>query len=249
MRLNGLLIAFLFSFFFIIFSAGNLLAQDNISDTAFYQKALVNASAVYHQSFGSQSALYNGNKYSQYPYKFKGGHQFFHSIEPVIGAVVYDGIRYDSILMQYDEISDVLVILGPRNWIQLLNGRVERFNLYNSNFVWLEKDSMRNTLDRTGFYNVLYTGQTSLLKKQIKLSREEISSNLEVLHFADEKDHYYIVQHNTYYPVKRKKDLYKIFGDQKKAVQRFVKTNHLNFRKNREAMLTAATAYYDNLKK
>jgi hypothetical protein len=30
-----------------------------------------------------------------------------------IGSVTYDGIRYDSVLMQYDEIADILVVRNP----------------------------------------------------------------------------------------------------------------------------------------
>ncbi|MEO6720837.1 MAG: hypothetical protein ABIN67_10730 [Ferruginibacter sp.] len=246
---NGFSLGFLLSCSILLFSPNQMRAQDTISDTTFYQEVLANTMAVYHKAFGIQSGLYNGSKYKQYPFKFQDGHQFFNSIAPAIGAIVYDGIKYDSILMQYDEISDVVTIIGPINWIQLLNGKVERFNLYNSNFVWLEKDSMRTTLDKTGFYNVLYNGRISLLKKEIKTIREQISMNSELTRFADAKVHYYIQQNGKFYPIKTRKDFYRIFGERKKEVQRFVKENHLNFRKNREEMLIQATAYYDNLKK
>lgn len=239
----------LFSCSILFFSPNQMRAQGTASDTSFYQQALLNTMAVYHKAFGIQSALYNGSKYKQYPFKFSDGHQFFHSITPATGSIVYDGVKYDSVLMQYDEISDVLIIIGPGDWIQLLNGKVERFNLYNSNFVWLEKDSVRTSLNRTGFYNILYNGKTSLLKKEIKTIREEMTMRSEINRFADPKVHYYIEQNGEFYPIKSRKDLYRIFGDQKKDVQRFVKANRLNFRKNREEMLTSATAYYDNLKK
>ncbi|MEO6733019.1 MAG: hypothetical protein ABIN01_17475 [Ferruginibacter sp.] len=249
MRSNGFLLSFLLSYCILLFSPNKMLAQGTVSDTSFYQEALVNTMAVYHKAFGSQSALYNGSKYKQYPFKFTDGHQFFQSIVPAKGTIVYDGIKYDSVLMQYDEISDVVTIIGPVSWIQLLNGKVERFNLYNSNFVWLQKDSTSAGLDRTGFYNIVYNGRVSLLKKQVKTFREEIVMNSEIKRFADPKDHYYIQQDGKFYPIKNRKDLYRIFGERKKDVQRFVKANHLSFRNNREVMLTSATAYYDNLKK
>ena len=189
-----------------------------------------NTMAIYHQSFGNQSALYNGSKYGEYLFRFSGGHPFFNSPDPVAGSVIYDGIRYDSIFMRYDEIKDVLVINSQANRIQLFSEKVEYFNLFNSDFIRLVKDSLTNSLVSTGFYNLLYKGKISLLKKQIKTIREVISTKLELQHFADEKDYYYIKKDDGIYPIKTKK-ICSNFWRQKKEVQQFIKANNLNFRK------------------
>jgi len=249
MKSNSISITFLLVSFILLFSSNNIFAQDTASDSSFYQKALVNSMAVYHQSFGNQSALYNGSKYGEYLFRFQEGHPFFNSTQPVAGSVMYDGILYDSVTMRYDEITDVLVINNLADRIQLLNEKVESFNLFNSDFIRLVKDSLTNSLVSTGFYNLLYKGKVCLLKKQIKTIREVITTNAELLRFVDEKDHYYIKKDDRIYSINSRKNLFKLFGDQKKEVQQFIKANKLSFRKDRQNMLTKATAYYDSLKK
>ncbi|MEP7106965.1 MAG: hypothetical protein ABI760_03270, partial [Ferruginibacter sp.] len=188
MKLNCTLTTLLLAAIILFFSSNYLFAQDVASDSSFYPKALVNSMAVYHQSFGNQSALYNGPKYGGYPFIFKEGHPFFYSEKPVAGSVVYDGIGYGNVLMSYDEITDVLVIIDQGDRIQLHSEKVYSFNLFNSDFIWLAKDSVRNNLESSGFYNLLYKGKICLLKKQIKNIRK-VLFNIEIQRFADQKDH------------------------------------------------------------
>lgn len=248
MKLNSILIVYLLPGFILLLISANVFAQDTASGSPFFQKALLNTRAIYHQSFGDQSALYNGSRYGEYLFKFKEGHPFFYSEEPVAGSVIYDGILYDSVMMRYDEITDVLVINDQANRIQLLSEKVAYFNLYNSNFIRLDKDSLSNNRAGSGFCNLLYKGKICLLKKQIKTIREVITAGLELQLIADEKDHYYIKKEDSLFQINRSKDLYKLFGARKKEVQKFIKSNGLSYRRNRQNMLTKATAYYDSLK-
>jgi len=247
MKSNRIFITFILPCF-ILFSSKNIFAQNAEHDSSFYQKTLANTSAIYHKSFGSQSALYNGSKYSEYLFAFKEGQPFFYADDPVAGSVFYDGILYDSVTMLYDEIKDVLVINEQSVRIQLLAEKVEQFTLFNSDFIRLEKDNFPNSPVSTGFYNVLYKGKVCLLKKQIKIIREEVSTYLEVQRFVDNTDHYYIKKDDRIYQIKSSKELLNLFEDRKKEVQQFIKTNQLSFRKDPQNMLTKATAYYDSLK-
>ena len=240
--------SFALFFFTILFSSGKIFSQDADMNDAFYSKALQNSMAFYHQSFGSQSALYNGPTYNGYLFRFKEGHPYFFAEAMTIGSVTYDGIRYDSVLMQYDEIADILVVRNPEGKIRLWDQKVTSFHLYNSEFVLLEKDSGLMNAGNPRFYNQLYKGKITLLKKEIKIIREEISSANELLRFADQKDHYYIIKDGHWNQVNSRKDFYKILGEKGRDVKQFVKTNKLSFRQDRQNMLTRATAYYDSLK-
>lgn len=235
-------------FFILLFYTNNIFAQNSVSDSAFYQQALTDTRAVYHQSFGDQSALYNGQEYADYLFGFENGQPFFYSAEPVMGSIIYDGLTYDSILMRYDEIKDVVAVNHLNDKIQLWNEKVQGFNLYNSTFILLLKDSLSSSLVNSGFYNLLYKGKVSLFKKEIKTLMERTTLT-ELLRIIQQKDHYYIKKEGKFYPIKRKKDLFEIFGDSKKEVQRFINTNGLNFRKDPQNMLVKTTAYYDSLKK
>lgn len=248
MKLKRIPVNLLLGSISLLFVPKNIFSQSGISDSSFYASALLNAKALYHHAFDNQSALYNGSQYGEYLFTFNnGGHPFFNSAQPALGSIIYDGIQYDSVLMRYDETRDVVVINAYTDRIQLHSEKIKSFNLFNASFIRIEKDSLTPNLPVTGFYNVLYNGKLSLLKKQIKVVREDIVSN-ELLHFADEKDHYFIKKYDGLYAVRSKNDLLKIFKDRKKEVQQFIKANNLNFRNDRQNMLTKTTVYYDNLK-
>jgi hypothetical protein len=249
MRLHSIFCTFFISCFGLLFLSTKLVAQDTATGNSFYNEALLNARAVYYQSFGNQSALYNGSQYGEYLFNFEKGQPFFYSPEPVRGAVIYDGIRYDSVLMRYDEIKDVVVINDYTDRVQLLNEKLEGFSLYQSGFIRLVKDSLSDKLIGTGFYNLLYNGKVQLLKKQIKIIREKATSNAELLRFVDVFDHYFIKKEGQFFPVESKKNLFAILADKKKEVQQFVRTNNLSFRKDPENMLIKTTAFYDSLNK
>ncbi|MEO5890855.1 MAG: hypothetical protein ABIQ31_11410 [Ferruginibacter sp.] len=249
MKLKSIVILFLLAASVLLFSPTDSSAQGAVPDSSFYQKALLNAFAQYHHAFGNQSALYNGSNYGEYLFRFTEGSPFFNSQIPVAGTINYDGIVYDSIVMRYDEVKDVVVINSGPDHIQLTSGKIHAFNLYGSDFIRIEKDSLTNELVNSGFYNLLYRGKISLLKKQVKTVREVISSTAELQHFADEKNHYYILKDGRAYPIRSRKDITRLFGDHKKEVQQFIKANDLSFRNDKQKMLTKTTAYYDGLKK
>jgi hypothetical protein len=244
-----LLIALLACLCFFFFTVQKIVAQNSDSVKAFYSQALHNASTVYHQAFGDQKGLYNGPSYIEYPYKFKEGDPYFNMPNPEPGSVLYDGVTYDSVLMRYNEITDELVINYYTERIQLLKPKVEQFRFFNSDFIRIEKDSLSRSLISSGFYNRLYSGKISLFKKEIKAIRESSSINVELLSFIDEKDYYYIKKEGRYYPIKKKRDFFDLLNDKKKELKEFVKMNGLNYRRDRQNMLTQTIAYYDSLKK
>jgi len=249
MKSDRMLVLILITGISLFLSFKNVYAQDISVDSSFYKKALIYTEKVYHDSYGDQSALYNGSKYAQYQFRFKEGHPFFYSAEPAVGEVIYDGIRYDSIMMSYDETKDVLVINDFGNRIQLLNEKIEQFKIFNSNFIRIEKDSSSNELVSSGFYNVLSEGNLTFLKKQVKTVREVIIGSNELIRVIDEKNYYYIKKNERMFLLKSSNDLYKLMGDRKKEVQQFVKENKLKFSNDKQDMLTKATLYFNSLKK
>jgi hypothetical protein len=239
-------IVFSLIFFLQLFSSVSLFSQSALTENTFYSTALQHTVSVYHRAFGSQAALFNGPLYNGYSFRFKEGHPYFNADSLTIGSVIYNGILYDSIKMQYDEVADVLVVRTFTGKIQLLSNKVSGFHLYNSDFVRLAGDSSTTGLADPTFYNLLYKGNITLLKKQIKAVREEVSS--EVLRFVDEKDQYYLIKDGHWYSIHGSKQFYKLMDDRKEAVKRFVKSNKLSFRKDRQNFLSSAAAYYDSLK-
>jgi len=224
----------------------SLTAQSAADDSILYKKAVSNMIAAYHKAAGDQLGLYNGIQYGGYPFSFTEGHPFFYSNKADTGSVVYDGILYENLTMQYDEIAEGLFMQDSLRRIQLLNPRIERFVLFGNNFIRIVRDTASAALVKTGFYNVLYGGGVSLLKKEIKLIRDDVSTG-EIRHFVDAADYYYLKKNNTFYSIKSKGALLNLFKDKKKQIKQYISKNKLSYRKDRDNMLAKATAYYDQL--
>jgi hypothetical protein len=236
----------LFAYFLI--SINNIVAQLSPGDSLFYQKAVSNLVSLYHQSSGDQSGIYSGTQYGGYPFSFTEGHPFFYTDKSGTGSVLYDGVLYENVQLQYDELKEVVVMQDASHRIQLVNERIAAFTVFNNRFIRLERDSLNRSLVSTGFYNLLYEGNVSALKKETKELREELRSNGEgIQRYIDVRKYYYIKKNNEYYPVKNKKSVTGIYADHKKEIQQFIRKNKLSFRKAPDEMLVKVTEYYDRL--
>jgi hypothetical protein len=224
-------------------------AQPASSDNVFYKNAVNNAIKLYHQSSGDQSGIYNGSQYGGYNFPFKEGHPYFSTDQFTMGSIEYDGVVYDSVMLLYDEIIEVVVMQNVVIRVQLITDKIAGFKIVNNNFIRIVKDSNSSSLISTGFYNLLYEGNITLLKKEVKSIREQITNTDGLLRFVDQKIHYYIKEADTYHTIKRKKDLLELFSSHKKQVQQYIRENHLSYRKDRDNTLIKVTAYYDGLKK
>jgi hypothetical protein len=237
-------------FFFLSFSASGVMAQLSPDDSMFYQKAINNTVALYYQSAGDQSGLYNGSQYAGYPFTFKDeAHPFFRTNLFSTGFVVYDNILHTEAQLLYDEAGDVLIFRDTAHRLQLISDRISGFTILDNNFIRIEKDSITGNIINTGFYNLLYEGaDIQVLKKEIKNIREDIRNNYDgVIRYIEVKRYYYIKKSNTFYTVKNKKMVMEIFKDRKKEIQQYIKVNRLSFKNDRDNMLIRATAYYEQI--
>ena len=238
---GSVLLVFFFS------SASSVVAQMAADDSILYNRATQHFIDTYHRSSGDQLALYNGSQYGNYPFSFTGGHAFFLDDKPGMGSVVYDGVLYLNVLLQYDEIQEALLFKDSLRLIQLLNQRISKFTVFNSTFIRIVKDSASPELVKTGYYNQLYAGNTSLLKKEIKIIREDIAAD-KLVRYIDIHAYYYIKRNNQYVSFSGKRGLLRLFQEQKKDVQQFVRKNKLKFKDDsRDDSFAKMTAYYDQL--
>jgi hypothetical protein len=237
---------FFLGLFFFLVMPSSLQAQLSAEDSVFYWQAVKNLVEIYKHAAGDQTRLYNGSQYNGYYFSFTNGHAFFKYDKPGNGSVLYDGVLYENTALQFDEVQDVLIADSTRR-IQLINDRVERFSLFDNNFVRLVKDtSSAASPIKTGFYNILYEGKHSLLKKEEKFIREEISTG-ELLRYIETHTFYYLKKDNVYLPLRSRKAILSIFADKKKELRQYTRKNKLSYKRGRDEMLAKLTAYYDQL--
>jgi hypothetical protein len=231
------------------FSFTALFGQLSADDSTFYRKAVASTVARYHQSFGNQSPLYNGCQYIGYPFSFREpDHPYFGGKSFLKGDITYGGVLYPGVQLLYDEVAEVVVFMDPTHRIQLVSDKISSFSILNDKFIRLIKDSSNAILVGTGFYQFLYAGKSSVLKKEMKTIGEDVRNNTEgVVRFIELKTYYYIYKDNAYYSVKNKKNLLAIYKDRKTDIQQYIKNNKLRYKKNKDSFLIKLSTYYDQL--
>ena len=233
--------------FFSVFSPVFSFAQNAGTDTSFRQAAINKLVSFYHDSVGQSSNLYNGMEYELYPFPFGDGHQYFETTSYVTGDVHYNGVLYSNVPLRYEIVRDELLLLhydSIRN-INLVKEQIDSFSIGQHKFLRIPKDSVHQILPE-GFYQQLHPGKTLLLAKHTKTLHEAIEYRTVMFKITYRK-RFYVLKDNVYHPVKNKKDLLRIFRDKKNELQKYIKQDKLNFRKNTTVAITKLVAHYDQL--
>jgi hypothetical protein len=229
------------------FCYGDIFGQTDIEDSTSFQSALGNSISIYHAYSADQSKLFNGNLYPEYQFPFREGSPFFMSDQFTHGTVVYDGIVFKNADLIYDDLRQFLISRNNVLRVQLVNERVSSFIIFDHHFIRIEADHEHPGIVKTGYYDLLYSGKTEVLKFTTKKIREVVSHDEGVLEFIDTADKYYVKINTSYLEVKSKSVLLDVFDRHRNEIQRFMKKNSLNLKKNKEAAIVQVAAYYDQL--
>ncbi|MEO8108593.1 MAG: hypothetical protein ABI594_01105 [Ginsengibacter sp.] len=240
---------FLWSAFLLSSTRG--FSQNTLADTSVESYSISNALKLYHQSLSPETSLYNGREYAYnayYPLHFNEGDPFFISNKFDTGVVFYNNILFRNVRMLYDEVKGELIVSDPARiyLIKLNTEKIGWFTIYRHTFLNLTADIVKNSSLRPGFYEVLYSGNTSVYNKVSK-KLEEIYSTTEVNYKVAESNEYFINKDGNYHLIKNSKELKNVLADKKKEMIQFMKKNKLNARRLDGASLIKIAAYYDTL--
>lgn len=233
----------LFLLLFLPFPAG---AQSASQDSAYEREAYAAAIHTYHRYLRPENGLYNGGEYADYTASLTQGYPYFGPNESQPGWIVYNGMRYDSLELWYDLVTDAVVLKDPDNIlkIQLINERLRSFSLGGHLFLRVQRDSINDL--KTGFYELLCAGRVNLYKKPDKnLQTYATQDGLQKIIYSDSS--YYIERADHFLPVNRKSSILKALADKKPAVRSYIRKNRLSIRKNKEEALLKIVTYYNGL--
>lgn len=204
-------------------------------------------SAIYQEATTLSPHLYNGQRYHIYDSRSKD-HQFFQIEDWKQGIIEYDGQRFEAIPMLYDIVKDVVVIkyYGRSGLIQLQSERVKNFAFIDHHFVRIEKNEEQEINIPTGFYDLLYNGNTKVLARHVKQRQEQIENNNVNVYFLP-KNFFYFQKDGLYYPIHSQKAALDLLSDQKKALKKHLREQRIKFRKDREKALIQMATQYDKL--
>jgi len=233
----------------ILFFGKRVSAQSIPEDSTLFQTAISNTYSIYYRQLGDQSPFFNGSHYANIGFTFRMGSPYFLSDHFSRGSVVYDGILFDSLSLLYEDLRQLLVAKNESYLLQFVSQRITSFTVAGHAFVRLVADSSHKGIGKTGFYEIIYAGQSQVLKETDKNIVEVPSANEGMLRDINGVDNYYVKIANEYMRVRSGSDLPKIFHAHQKEVQRFIKKNKLNFRRNKEDTIVQAAIFNDQTAK
>lgn len=211
--------AFLLYFLFLFLQAGGHAA------TIFYGNYTVNP-----DSLSDYQMLYNGRPWRN-NHPGVTGDPFLFTREYLEGSVSMGGKTFTGLKLKVDLFSDdLLTPVSPEGLLRLNREMVDsfafEFGRKRYRFVRLPEDS---TAILTGYTELLYRGKTVLYRKYTKkIDRPGVENSGDRYY---EFSHIYLVRNNTVFPVKSRRDLFRIFADEG-SLRDYLRQNHIRVIRN-----------------
>ncbi|WP_234735378.1 hypothetical protein [Tellurirhabdus bombi] len=229
-------------FFLLIQTAYGQVAS---SDSALLSQSVRQAVDLYQQSFSKQSNLYSGIEYINYDVNAEG-HPYFQAEDWEIGSIFYNGVLYEDKRVLYDVLNDKVVVQHPDSAyrVAILSEKVDHFSLLNHSFIRVDEETGKKIGLSVGFYDLLYAGPSRVLSRRVKILEEDISRG-QINRFFVLKDRYYVLRNGTYHSVRSKQSVFSLFRPQRKALARYLRSQKIRFKDNREMAIIKSAQFYD----
>jgi hypothetical protein len=234
----------------LLFHIEQASAQSKKEDSILYLTALSHTISVYNNQLGDQTPLFNGSLYPGFPYNFREGSPYFLSDKATGGSSVeYDSMLFTDVSLLYDDLRQLVVAVDQGFRLQLRNARITSFTILNHRFIQVYLDSSYKGLPGNGYYEQLYPGRAGVLKRTTKEVREVLSVAEGPIRSIYTTDSYYIHFGSEWIHIKSRRELLNVMKDHRKEIQRFIRKNDLNYKKDTDNTLVQVAGYYDQLAK
>ncbi len=230
---------------FIFLSLGSAKAQLSSKDSSFLQNSVKNVLTFYDQNIGEQSGKFNGSQNIGYPIAVLDKNPYYNSPNFARGYIIYDHVFYNNVSLLYDEAADLVILQDSSHKIELISEKLDGFGILDDQFKYLVKNEITsNDLLKSGFYQVLVDNKISLYKKETKKISEQIIGT-DLTYQIETYTHHYVLKDNQYHEIQSKNTIIRLFKDKEKEIKRFIKTQHLSYRKEKDNMLKDVVEYYN----
>lgn len=224
-----------------------IFAQSSVPDTILIQQAKEKAINHYRQFEGDQSRLFNGKLYRDYTIPLSEGHPYFHTDQFETGTIWYDGMVFENIPVLYNIVSEEVITphFNKVQWISLRNEKVSAFTFGRHHIVKIIADSTSPDIT-TGFYQQLYAGKTSAVKKRSKFVVEGIVNNqlARTLRVVERRYLWHVGKWNR---VTSLRSVLKLLDGHNAAIRQHLRSAKIKYRKKPDEALSRIAAYYDQL--
>ena len=237
-----------FCLYLLLPSPSGFLFAQALSDSAFVVMISHHMNDLYFGELKSEAPIYNGKMYHPVSNLDEGGHALFLSNQYTKGTLVYNANVYHDVNLMYDLVRDELVLLNfdQVGGIVVWPDCVDAFSLHQHTFIHIGRDSVAKKGITPGYYDLLYKGKTSLLAKRIK-TITEVPDQYKVNRTVSEENRYYLLKDSVYTLIKSRKDLLRLLGPTRAENLRYIKKEHINFKKNKENAMVRIVSYNDSI--
>ncbi len=235
----------LFIFFHLSVTAST--AQQN--DSLIYTAAFNNASALFKNIIKENSQLYYGSEYVFSNHNIIG-FPFFYADSLVNADISYDHILYKNVPAYYDIVLDKIVIkdFNGQYYIQLLSEKTDSFFITGNMFINFDSASTNHFPLKSGFYEKLFYGDNFIVfVKRQKVEDNYISEGVSQTKYV-QYNYYFLKRGNVFYKIENENDLLNLLDDKKSLVEKYIRTNKINFKKEFENSLVQTLSYYIQIK-
>lgn len=234
---------------FLLLSA-DAFGQAVRSDSSFVRAARDQAVLAYERATIPQAHVFDGNEYIAHNFRIQG-FPFYPLDSLQAGNVIYNGVYYRDLRMQYDVVRDELAIKPAESGfrVRLRSELVTAFSINTDRFVrFASPDDGGNAVGlTTGFYEMLYDGKTQVVSRRIKTINEDVSSGTYKANYV-QKDRFYVLKDGAYHDVKSKRSVLGLFDGQTRELRKYIRANDLPFKGERHGSSIARIAQrYDEL--
>ena len=209
--------------------------DDNISS---YLGAINNHAVIY---TGKEEPMYNVRTTN---------HPYLNTIEFKKGELSYDGRVYKDVMLRLNCNIDELTVMNPDRTLSIIvpKDRVD-YAVIDSMYIIYHKPKPADRMGMSeGYYVRTYNGDCQVWKRETCFLKNVIK-DYEVEYLFAKKLKIYIYKDGTYYPVKRKGSVLKLFASKRRELSKIIKQSGLSFSSNPEKVVVEATKYYDKLNK
>ena len=184
----------------------------------------------YLQKAGLNAAIFRGPEAVKYQFRYQGT-PYAYTEAFSMGSLVYNGVKYEGVELNLNAHKDELhlKIASSGTVLELDKNIVGEFAIGRRQFITLVGENTVEGLPQ-GYYQVLYKGGDTLLKRNIRTFHERLqTSGSGVFRYFDQSNKYYLLKDGKVYPVSRNKDFAKVYKEEKKAIKGFIRHNKMKF--------------------
>ncbi len=192
--------------------------------------------------------LYNGRVWRNL-YTAVEEDQFLFSHEFLVGSVTMRGRTYPNVLIKYDIYKDeILIPFKPAGILQLNKEMVDSFSiLFHNREYRFVRISDSTDAEMNGYFNEVYCGKTRLIARYVK-KIEKLADGGKYDKFY-QINKIYIATDEKFRTITGKKDLLRIFSNEKEPVRDYINKNNILIKREDAESYVPVLRFIDSLQK